>query len=217
MATRFAIVVWLARPSAALSGGGQRRSPTCEYAVLQAQPAPNIDLYFVAIGSVPGDMLDGFVAHFQAKLGVSSKVLTPLGFDQVTFDAGRSQMSADRLIQAVRFRYPTLVKNPRTRVIAVTPYDMYMEAMREQWRFTFSLRSSDQRMAVVSYARMDPAKLDGRPDEGLLRTRLRKMVTKNIGIICFGLPLSDDPRSVLFGSVLGVEELDRMTEDFKPK
>ena len=59
-------------------------------AVLQAQPAPNIDLYFVAIGSVPGDLLDGFVAHFQAKLGVSSKVLTPLGFDQVTFDAGRS-------------------------------------------------------------------------------------------------------------------------------
>ena len=127
------------------------------------------------------------------------------------------RMSADRLIQAVRFRYRTLVKNPRTRVIAVTPYDMDTEAMRDQWRFTFSLRSSDQRMAVVSYARMDPAKLDGRPDEGLLRTRLRKMVTKNIGIICFGLPLSDDPRSVLFGSVLGVEELDRMTEDFKPK
>jgi predicted Zn-dependent protease len=185
--------------------------------VLHAQPAPKIDLYFVAIGSVPAAMLDSFVGHFHTKLGVSSKLLTPLGFDSLTFDPERSQMSADRLIQAVRYRYPTLVKNPRTRVIAVTSFDMYMEAMREQWRFTFSLRSSDGRMAVVSYARMDPAKLGGRPDEALLRTRLRKMVTKNIGIICFGLPLSENPRSVLFNNVLGVEELDRMTEDFNPR
>ena len=43
------------------------------------------------------------------------------------------------------------------------------------------------------------------------------MVTKNIGIICFGLPLSENPRSVLFNNVLGVEELDRMTEDFNPR
>jgi predicted Zn-dependent protease len=186
-------------------------------AALHAQPAPKIDLYFVAIGNVPADMLDGFVAHFDTKLGVSSKVLTPLGFDNLTFDAQRSQMVADRLIQAVRYRYPTLVKKPQTRIIAVTHYDMYMEGMREQWRFTFSLRSSDERLAVVSYARMDPAKLGDRPDEALLRTRLRKMITKNIGIICFGLPLSENPRSVLFNNVLGVEELDRMTEDFNPK
>jgi predicted Zn-dependent protease len=185
--------------------------------ILHAQPAPKIDLYFVAIGSVPTGMLDGFVDHFHTKFGVSSKVLTPLGFDSLTFDAERSQMSADRLIQAVRYRYPTLVRNDRTRVIAVTPFDMYMEAMRDQWRFTFSLRSSDRRMAVVSYARMDPEKLGGRQDEALLRTRLRKMVTKNIGIICFGLPLSENPRSVLFNNVLGVEDLDRMTEDFNPR
>ena len=184
---------------------------------LHAQPTPKIDLYLIAIGSVPADLLDGFVAHFHKKLGASSKVLTPLGFDNLTFDAQRSQMVADRLIQAVRYRYPTLVKKPQTRIIAITPYDMYMEGMREQWRFTFSLRSSDERLAVVSYARMDPVKLGNRPDEALLRTRLRKMITKNIGIICFGLPPSENPRSVLFSNVLGVDDLDRMTEDFNPK
>ena len=200
---RFAIVMWLAAVGCFV--GGMAAKPHVRIAVLQAQPAPSIDLYFVAIGSVPGDMLDGFVAHFQAKLGVSSKVLTPLGFDQVTFDAGRSQMSADRLIQAVRFRYPTLVKNPRTRVIAVTPYDMYMEAMREQWRFTFSLRSSDQRMAVVS-VRADGSGETRRP----AGRRIASHAAAEDGHQehrhhLFGLPLSDDPRSVLFGNVLGVE------------
>ena len=62
-------------------------------------------------------------------------------------------MVADRLIQAVRFRHPTLAKNARTRVIAITPDDMYMEAMREQWTFTFSLRSGDRRFAVVLVTR----------------------------------------------------------------
>jgi predicted Zn-dependent protease len=117
----------------------------------------------------------------------------------------------------VRFRHPTLAKNPRTRVIGITPYDMYMEAMREQWAFTFSLRSADQRLAVISYARMDPANLGDVPDTTLLRSRLRKMVTKNIGIMYFGLAVSDNPRSALFRNILGVDDLDRMTDDFSPK
>jgi len=43
------------------------------------------------------------------------------------------------------------------------------------------------------------------------------MVTKNIGIMYFGLPASDNPRSVLFRNILGVDDLDRMTEEFSPK
>lgn len=50
-----------------------------------------------------------------------------------------------------------------------------------------------------------------------LRSRLRKMVAKNIGIMYFGMSASDNPRSVLFRNVLGVDDLDRMTEEFDPK
>jgi predicted Zn-dependent protease len=182
-----------------------------------AQTAPKPELYLVAIGEVPLDLINGLVSHFQMKFGVSIRTLPPLGFDQVTFDRQRSQVVADRLIQAVRFRHATLAKNPKTRVIGITPYDMYMEAMREQWAFTFSMRTADRRLAVVSYARMDPAHLGDVPDTALLRSRLRKMVTKNIGIMYFGLPASENPRSALFRNILSVDDLDRMTEDFSPK
>ena len=43
------------------------------------------------------------------------------------------------------------------------------------------------------------------------------MIVKNIGIMYFGLPASDNPRSALFRNVLGVDHLDRMTEEFDSK
>jgi predicted Zn-dependent protease len=182
----------------------------------RAQPS-NLDLYFVAIGKGAPEMVEHLVSHFATKFSIPIKTLTPLASDRLAYDERRSQMVADKLIQAVRYRYPTLAKNPRTRVIAVTAHDMYMEGMRDQWQFVFSLRGDDEHFAVVSYARMDPARLGDRPDEGLLRARLRKMITKNIGVIYFGLPASVNPRSALFRNILGVDDLDRMTEEFDPK
>jgi hypothetical protein len=43
------------------------------------------------------------------------------------------------------------------------------------------------------------------------------MVMKNVGVLCYGLPLSQNPRSALYGQIDGVEELDRMTESFDPE
>jgi predicted Zn-dependent protease len=178
---------------------------------------PQSQLYFVAIGDVPPAWLHDMAAHFEEKFGLSITVLAGLMFDRVTFDRHRSQTVADELILAIRRRYPRLARDDRARVIGVTPYDMYMQEMAAQWAFVFSLRSHDQHFAVVSYARMDPARLRKEPDAGRLETRLRKMVAKNIGLMYYGLPVSQDPRSVLYGNVGGVDELDLMTEYFEPK
>jgi predicted Zn-dependent protease len=178
---------------------------------------PENNLYFVAIGEVPPVLLDEMVAHLHQKFGLSITVLSRLPFDRVTVDPLRSQIIADELIAAIRRRYASLVRDSRARVIGITAYDIYSEAMANRWTFTFSLRNSDDHVAVVSYARMNPANLGDPPNGELLRSRLRKMVTKNIGIMYYGLPLSPDSRSVLYGNILGVDELDQMSEDFDPK
>ena len=79
-----------------------------------------------------------------------------------------------------------------------------------------ALRDAEDQVAVVSYARMNPVIFGNLPDDELLQSRLRKMVTKNVGIMCYGLPLSPDPRSVMYGNIGGTDELDVMTEDFDP-
>jgi predicted Zn-dependent protease len=75
----------------------------------------------------------------------------------------------------------------------------------------------DDRMAVVSYARMDPAVFGLPPDPDMLRSRVTKMVAKDIGVIYYGLPLSDNPRSALYSKIDGTDELDVMTEYFDPR
>ena len=40
------------------------------------------------------------------------------------------------------------------------------------------------------------------------------MVTRDIGALYFGLPLSDDPHSVLSYEILSVPDLDRLGEGF---
>jgi predicted Zn-dependent protease len=178
---------------------------------------PPTDLYVVAIGDVPTALLDDMVARFETKFRMRTRVLPRLLFDRTTFDRARSQRSADELILAIRRRYATIAANRRARVIGVTRGDMYMEGVAKQWLFTFSLRSEDNHVAVVSYARMDPAALGEPPDDARLAARLRKMVATNIGVICYGLPLSRNPRSVLYGQIGGVDDLDRMTESFDPE
>jgi len=44
--------------------------------------------------------------------------------------------------------------------------------------------------------------------------RLRKIVTKDIGILYYGLPQSNDLHSVLYNQIMGIEELDAVGEDF---
>jgi predicted Zn-dependent protease len=71
----------------------------------------------------------------------------------------------------------------------------------EKWVFAFSWREPGNQLAVASYARMRPEIFGNAPDDLLLESRLRKMVTKNVGLMCYGFPLSQNPRSVLYGSI----------------
>ncbi len=58
----------------------------------------------------------------------------------------------------------------------------------------------------------------GLPADGeLLSSRLEKMVAKMIGVLAFRRHESSDPRSALYGSILGVDDLDFMTEQFTPR
>jgi predicted Zn-dependent protease len=181
------------------------------------QPAGQSNLYVVGIGSPRPELVERVAADMQARLRLSIAVLPALDLDPRAYDAGRTQVIGERLIDAIRYRHPALTSDVRARIVGITAFDMYMDTRRAEWTFAFAVRSPNRRIAVISHHRMDPAVLGGAVDDELLRTRLRKMVLKNIGIIYYGLPGNTNPRSVMFNNVLGVDDLDRMTEEFDPK
>jgi len=52
-------------------------------------------------------------------------------------------------------------------------------------------------------------------DRALERARLRKMVTRYIGFMLYGLPESTDRSSVLFQPLLSRDDLDAMGEEYR--
>jgi predicted Zn-dependent protease len=134
-----------------------------------------------------------------------------MSLDARAFDPKRSQYVAEDLIASLRQALPEFAADPGAAVIAVTEADMYIRA--SAWRFAFNYRDAHG-FAVVSSARMVPWLYRLRGKEDLLQTRLRKMVSKDIGLLVYGLPLSRDPTSLLYNQVLGLQDLDLMQETF---
>ena len=178
-----------------------------------AQPRP-LDpaarVYLVPLGAFSPLLVLDLVAHHRAKLGLALTPLPPIPLESSVMDRTRQQVVAEDLVALVRAHHPTLSNDV---VIGLTAYDMHIRTITS-WEWAFSFR--DGRTAVVATARMDPLNWGAPPDDETLRRRLRKMVAKNLGMIYYGLGQSSDPRSVLFGPILSVDDLDRIGEEFGP-
>jgi len=172
---------------------------------------PAARVYLVPVGQLPEKWVTDLVGYYRTKLGLALQPLPPLPLDRSALDHTRQQVIAEEAITLLRRRLPRLAADPHAVVLGLTAYDMYIRGTSWQWAFAFR---QDAHFAVVSLARMDPANWGERPDEARLRTRLRKMMSKNLGIMVYDLPQSRDRRSVLYGPILSLADLDAIGEDF---
>jgi len=124
-------------------------------------------------------------------------------------DSSRRQLRAEALAASLRNAFPEYDRN--TILIGFTSQDIY--PVSENWRFAFGWRSSATASAVVSTARLSLPYAGLPASAERASTRLRKVVTKDIGIFYFGLPQSSNPKSVLYNQIMGIEELDNAGED----
>ena len=167
------------------------------------------EVFLVPLGDFPRFKLHELKAHYREKYGLSVNLLPPVELDPSAFNEERQQFVAELLVALMKRGCPEQAQDPAAILIGLTGEDIYID--KYNWQFTYSWRQ-EGRFAVVSDARMRLG--SGLLPAGRIESRLRKMVTKNIGIMHYGLRPSDDPRSVLYNSVGGLRELDRMGEDF---
>ena len=167
------------------------------------------EVYFVTLGDFPSATVEDLIAYYQNKYGISIKALPNVPLNPSVIDVSRDQLIAEKAVELMRHSNPALARNRKAILIGLTSRDMYIAQF--DWNFAFSIRQ-DERFVVVSDARM---KLDSAyvPAEKI-KERLRKMVTKNIGLLYYQLPESNDPQSVLYGSILSLSDLDSMGEEF---
>ena len=172
----------------------------------------NARLYLAPIGDVPSARLGRLADHYRQKFGVEFEILPRVELSRNDYDALRHQFVAESLIWRMQQTYPNLARNPSAIVIGITEADIYPNG--RDWAFCFGWRDTKAHMAVVSTARMD-LHYEGEPTTGTdSQTRLQKVVTKDLGILYFGKSPSSNPRSVLYNQILGIQELDYVSEDF---
>lgn len=187
--------------------------------VASVQPAaslppriPGSKVYFVPIGSFPNDQLDSLVRYYHKAYNLDITVLKSIPVDEYSRDASRQQLVAEKLDDNLRDSFPEYADNPARILIGFTSEDMYPMSM--DWQFAFGWRKAGTGTAVVSTARLGlPYTGDGWSFD-VPGTRLRKIVTKDIGILYYGMPQSSNPKSVLYNHIMGIEELDQEGEDF---
>ena len=165
----------------------------------------------VPIGAFPPSTLHALASYYEKKYDLAIELASPALMPATAIDSRRGQLISDVVIETLQAKHPQ-PSTERLIVIGLSETDMYIPSVN--WQYAISYRKAD-RYAVVSTARLDRGCLGIIPvSHERMVSRLRKMVTKNIGILYFRLPSSEDPRSVLYGKIGGPQEFDRMSEDF---
>lgn len=182
-------------------------------AVWRDHSATLCHIAFVPFGDFPETALAELAQQYQHSLGVQIDLYPPIAIPESVIDYRRQQLVGERLIAHMKQELPGPAEDPSVMLVGFTQGDMYIARMN--WRFAFAIRESG-RFAVISTARMDPVTFGLAPDEPMLRTRLRKMVSKQIGLYFYGLPERQEKTSVLFSPILGVDDLDEVSADFDP-
>ena len=173
--------------------------------VSRIRPARRV--YLVPIDDFPVGRAAAIAEHFRAKFGVSIEVAPRVAWPEGAYVERRRQMNSAAMLSRLESIYAT--RGYPAVAIGLTTRDMFNPEVN--WAYVFSYRSHN-RVAVVSPARMERGCMGVHADEARIMARLRKMVGKNIGILYFGLPMSADPASMLYGDIGGPQELDAMSE-----
>ncbi len=190
-----------------------RASP--EPAIAPITLAPKVEgskIYFVPLGDFPVDQLQTLVQYYHEKYGLEITILNSVPVDPMIRNASRQQLMAEILAASLRRSVPEHGGEPGSILIGFTAEDMYPTS--KNWQFAFGWRLGDTGSAVVSSARLSLPDIGQVLERDLAGKRLRKVVTKDIGILYYGLPQSQNPKSVLYKQIMGIEELDEEGDDF---
>jgi len=177
--------------------------------------APKVEgskIYFVPIGDFPVDQLQNLAQYYHEKYDLEITVVNSVPVDPATRDASRGQLMAENLAASLRNSVSDHGGEPGSILIGFTSEDIYPAT--KNWQFAFGWRLGEARCAVVSSARLSLPDIGQPLERDLPGKRLRKIVTKDIGILYYGLPQSQNPKSVLYNQIMGIEELDEVGEDF---
>ena len=166
----------------------------------------------VPLGSVDADLVRGLVAHFRQRYGLPVAVLTPQPVPASLVSNNAQQIDSEDLIAQMRAAFPDEAEDSMVTLIGLTPLDLYSK--ESTYHFVFGSRGSAlDPKAVISTFRMDPRTFREGNDEELRLERAEKMMERYVGLLHYQLNLRPDPSSPLANEILGLTDLDYISDE----
>jgi predicted Zn-dependent protease len=177
-------------------------------------PIPGRGLCLVRLNGFPEQKALDLQTHFQSRYQITTEIRS-LAVPIDAFSQERGQIDATAVIAVMRGADDPCITNKSNMVIGLVEQDMWSRRV-PNWRNVIWTTDDNPRISIVSQARMMQPPGSA---EALHATRLRKMTTKMVGLLYYGLPQYPAIESVLyrdffFGDNGGVQELDAIGEDF---
>jgi len=176
---------------------------------LPLKPENHKTVYLVPFGLSPDQSLDWAPAYYKAMFGADVRILPAITPTPSEEDSTRHQLIAEKCIDLILRSHRDLAADPSVILVGVTSQDMFISGL--DWTYAENYRDGS-RFAIVSSARLQPTDFPGKWNLELLNSRLQKMLSKNLAILYFDLPLSNDYTSLLSAGVLSGKEIDYMNE-----
>ena len=173
-------------------------------------PLPDVPaqkVYLIPLGLSTGETLDWAPAYYKEKFGIDVTVLQPLSWNASLEDSARRQLDAAHAISYLAQSHPEIASDPYSILIGVTSKDMYTPYYN--WQYLTNWRD-EGRFAIVSTHRLHPVSWLAKWNPEWFNSRIQKLLTKNIALLYFNLPLSRDPSSLLSSGILTGFDLDQM-------
>jgi YD repeat-containing protein len=168
-------------------------------------------VFLIPFGTAGPLITPALLQYYKDTYGFALELKPTLPVPEWARDRPRNQLVAEELVEAMKAAYPELARDRRNVLIGLTDEDVYITVL--DWQFALNYRSPLGGV-VISAARLNPMFYGDPPDPALVSTRLRKLLTKNIGATFYHLSLNSNPASVLYDDVETMTTLDGMAETY---
>ena len=168
-------------------------------------------VYLIPLGNVGGLGLEELPDYYRKTYGLEVTLLPSIRVPVSGRDSVRMHFVAEDLVDLMKRRHPKLAKDDSAVLIGIINQDMSIRSFN--WPSAYTYRTGGQ-FAVVSGAFLKPSPYNLPQESSWLKTRVRKVVSRDIGFLVYRLPYSNDPTSLLYSEMWSVRDIDLASERF---
>ena len=170
-----------------------------------------VDVIVIPLDGVPDAFSKMIAGEISKQHALHTKAVTRMSLSKFMYDPNWNQYMSNRIAdEAFKLTNKFQDKHDKTLLLVITNLDINAEGSHVRYNYATHFNH----LSVVSTARIDPRNNGEQENEQLKKTRLFKLINKAIGQQVYGYATSSDIRSVMYGPITSLQDLDKMGSAF---